>query len=620
MSRCKFPSCDKHNQGGGFCRAHGGGKRCKHPECQNIALSKGKCREHDERKKCQHENCEEHVIRGNNCPNHGGVKECNKENCRRAARPNGRCAEHGGGNETCKEPDCDKDALKNGFCSSHGGSNKCLEPDCEKIALPGGKCRQHGGGKRCCIPDCEERALQGGKCKDHGGGRRCQVDGCDKYDKGGGKCNAHGGGRRCKVDGCTKFSRGGGKCTEHGGGRRTTQNSAKENIKKGDEDDMASMSGESSVVVLDFEGRDDADDDQDEDGDGKDGNGVVDSDKVSDSLVSKDERKDRKRKRSLGSLGRKETDDSIFAENIDVEDEDKVEDKVEDANKVENEDKVKDTNANAKKVVLLQLSDSSNDEQQPLFIRSRRRSKLNPSPKKLEDQQFNVMVSESEQDTTKLDNTRKIGGSRDGKKQDDVKPPTMDIIKKEKYFASSERNDNELGDVVNIDQDEPDNQDGEKLSSEDRPDRSEQGEADAKDDQQMNDNNSDDHKNRHFEAGLSNPVTNLPFPAPEVSDNEIASDTFSKGQKREPSRNTSIKPEASLNNGVGKQISFLCPIDKVTIVNHFHKDGNKEGKGASLGSITTEPQLSSLDHYVTTNLQFQGPVKEVIITNHYYSN
>ena len=147
FKRCNENGCAKQSQGGGKCKAHGGGQRC-------------------------------------------GVKDCPKS----AEGKTGKCAAHGGG-KRCEVKDCPKSAEgKTGKCKAHGGGQRCGVKDCPKSARgKTGKCQAHGGGQRCGVKDCHMSAEGNtGKCKAHVGGERCRVQGCLTSARSkGGKCAKH---------------------------------------------------------------------------------------------------------------------------------------------------------------------------------------------------------------------------------------------------------------------------------------------------------------------------------------------------------------------------------------------------------------------------------------------
>jgi hypothetical protein len=53
VNKCKHEGgCEKNDQGGGFCKAHGGGYRCKVEGCGKFAKTRGLCiAHHKEREK-----------------------------------------------------------------------------------------------------------------------------------------------------------------------------------------------------------------------------------------------------------------------------------------------------------------------------------------------------------------------------------------------------------------------------------------------------------------------------------------------------------------------------------------------------------------------------------------
>jgi len=120
MIRCKMGyfcdehGCDKKNQGGGKCVAHGGGKRCSEPGCPSSAVGKT-----------------------DKCKAHGGGKRCSEPGCPSSARE------------------------KSDKCVAHGGGKRCSEPGCPSSAQgKTDKCKAHGGGKRCpsCIDHIDSRS------------------------------------------------------------------------------------------------------------------------------------------------------------------------------------------------------------------------------------------------------------------------------------------------------------------------------------------------------------------------------------------------------------------------------------------------------------------------------
>ncbi|KAE8894274.1 hypothetical protein PF007_g6859 [Phytophthora fragariae] len=88
--------CDKSSQGGGLCRAHGGGKKCRVPGC-----SKG-------------------TQRLGLCYLHGGIRRCIMEGCKKKDRGNGYCISHGGGRR-CEAENCNRSVRKGNHCQMHQG-------------------------------------------------------------------------------------------------------------------------------------------------------------------------------------------------------------------------------------------------------------------------------------------------------------------------------------------------------------------------------------------------------------------------------------------------------------------------------------------------------------------
>ena len=70
--RCKHPSCEKYDKGGGLCKVHGGGKRCSHPGCEKSDQGGGFCTAHGGGKRCTHPSCEKGDQGGGFCSAHGG--------------------------------------------------------------------------------------------------------------------------------------------------------------------------------------------------------------------------------------------------------------------------------------------------------------------------------------------------------------------------------------------------------------------------------------------------------------------------------------------------------------------------------------------------------------------
>ncbi|CAK9047384.1 Probable WRKY transcription factor 19 (WRKY DNA-binding protein 19), partial [Durusdinium trenchii] len=246
---CKWDGCSKWEQGGGYCKSHGGGRRCKFEDCLKSAQGKSSlCIAHggDRGKRCVEDGCEKGAKQGGYCTSHGGGRRCEFEDCMKSAQGKlSLCIAHGGERgKRCAEKGCEKQAAKGGFCVSHGGGRRCEFEDCMKSAA--GKsslCIAHGGerGKRCAEKGCEKQAAKGGFCVSHGGGRRCEFEDCMRRASGKSSlCVAHGGPRRkrCGEDGCEKGALKGGHCISHGGGRRCEF-----------EDCMRSAAGKSSLCI-----------------------------------------------------------------------------------------------------------------------------------------------------------------------------------------------------------------------------------------------------------------------------------------------------------------------------------------------------------------------------------
>ena len=50
MNKCRHTEgCSKNDQGGGFCKSHGGGYRCKLDHCSKFAKVKGYCIAHSKK-------------------------------------------------------------------------------------------------------------------------------------------------------------------------------------------------------------------------------------------------------------------------------------------------------------------------------------------------------------------------------------------------------------------------------------------------------------------------------------------------------------------------------------------------------------------------------------------
>ncbi|KAH9053544.1 hypothetical protein Ae201684P_015309 [Aphanomyces euteiches] len=82
------------SQGGGYCRAHGGGKRCQAPNCTKGAQ------------------------RGNFCATHGGFRNCQVTGCVRTDRGGGYCEVHRR-DKLCTAKGCKKLSKNNGLCTLH---------------------------------------------------------------------------------------------------------------------------------------------------------------------------------------------------------------------------------------------------------------------------------------------------------------------------------------------------------------------------------------------------------------------------------------------------------------------------------------------------------------------
>ncbi|OWZ24346.1 hypothetical protein PHMEG_000628 [Phytophthora megakarya] len=86
--------CDKSSQGGGLCRAHGGGKKCRIPGCSKGTQRLGLCYLHGGIRRCIMEGCKK-KDRGNGyCISHGGGRRCEAENCNRSVRKGNHCQMH----------------------------------------------------------------------------------------------------------------------------------------------------------------------------------------------------------------------------------------------------------------------------------------------------------------------------------------------------------------------------------------------------------------------------------------------------------------------------------------------------------------------------------------------
>ncbi|TYZ66849.1 hypothetical protein PybrP1_002468 [[Pythium] brassicae (nom. inval.)] len=221
--RCGIPGCVKVALGAAaLCCAHGGGRKCSVASCEKHDAGLGLCLAHGGGRSCTVEGCSKKQTRYGVCSGHGGRARCREEGCDKYDRGQGKCKSHGGG-YFCKVEGCTKKDKGGGLCASHGGGKKCYVDGCITPCVGGGRCKLHGGGKRCQEAGCANWALNAGRCKEHGGtGRRCSRRGCDKHDQGGGYCLAHGGGYKCTVPGCSKKQIRFGRCCAHGGKPRCT--------------------------------------------------------------------------------------------------------------------------------------------------------------------------------------------------------------------------------------------------------------------------------------------------------------------------------------------------------------------------------------------------------------
>ena len=119
---CKAEGCEKKDQGGGFCHAHGGGIICKIEGCSTKSQpGRHLCFRHDmgEANLCRFEGCKRKNAGRGFCIAHGGGKRCKWENCGRSAQRAGFCKQHGGRPLPCAHIDCERPVAKGGFCRIH---------------------------------------------------------------------------------------------------------------------------------------------------------------------------------------------------------------------------------------------------------------------------------------------------------------------------------------------------------------------------------------------------------------------------------------------------------------------------------------------------------------------